>query len=179
MVDPTGEPRTPRHREPSARSRGRNPSQPGNQLLRRRCRRTGRHRSNHQARRQSGRILRSQRAHQNGSRRPPRTHPLRLHQRRHQQPLLRPNRQGCGQRCLATKGQGNGRQARRASQKIRGRRHAVTHPRAAGHPNHHGQRTRSLRSPPKPPARPNRKHRIPRQVLRRNRHLLGSRRRSA
>ena len=106
--------------------------------------------------------------------------PLRLHQRGHQQPLLRAHGQGRRRRrsgcpratALVDAG-------RRHGPRARGRAAARAHPRPAGHPDHDGQGAGRARAPAAPPAAPHRARGVPRQVQRRHRHLRRALRRRA
>ncbi len=110
---------------------------------------------------------------------PRRAHPLRVHERGHQQPLLRPHGQGRRRAGVAAPGPGARGAGGRAGARAQGRAAARAHPRPAGDADDDGQGARRPRAPPRPAAAPHRAPGVPRQVQRRDRHLRRARPRPA
>ena len=168
--------RAPPHRRravPAARG--------GRGLRPRRRRRAGRDRARDRARRQGRRVLPQAPPgrHRRRRRGPHRAGPLRLHQRGHQQPLLRADGARRGHRGLAAPGHRAGRRHRRHGPRPARRAAARAHPRPARHPDHDGQGAGRARRPAAPAAAPDRRRGVPRQAQRRDRHVRRAPRRGA
>ena len=131
------------------------------------------------ARREGGRVLRAPPPRAARPRRDRRAHALRVHERGHQQPLLRHHRARRGAPGLAAEVPRRHRHPLRPRGRAPRRGDAVAHARPARDAVDHGQGARGLRVPPRAHRPAGRGHRVPRQVLGRHRHVLRARRRGS
>ncbi len=133
-----------------------------------------RERGGHAPRREGRGVPRARSPRRPRARRDRRAHALRVHERGHQLRLVCADRPARGDGGVAAEAACRDRDPARDRPDASRRGDARPHPRSAGDPHHDGQGARRVRLAPRARRSPDRRVRVSRQVLGRDRHLVGA-----